>query len=60
MRVAAPWRSLPMAPVGAELFTTEGMALAAAEVLVFLPLWVYAFWPRPAVRSLRGQGSADP
>ena len=50
-RVTSPWRPLPIAPIGPELLTGHGMALLLAETAAFLPLWLYALWPRRVTRA---------
>jgi inner membrane protein len=54
-RVFAPVQPLPVAPIGVlRMFTPRGLTVMAAEVLAFLPLWLYALWPRrerPVLRS---------
>ncbi len=46
-RVFAPWRPLPVAPIGARFFTTSaGWSVAAREFLFFVPPLLYALWPR--------------
>jgi inner membrane protein len=42
----APWRPIPVAPIGAGFFTERGMRVAWVELLQFLPLFAYALWPR--------------
>jgi inner membrane protein len=58
VRFFAPWRPIPVAPIGAAFFLTGyGLRVAATELVLFVPLWLYAFWPRrggkgsPLVRS---------
>jgi inner membrane protein len=46
-----PWRLIPVAPIGRAFFSTRGLAVALVELLLFLPLFGYALWPR---RSERG------
>lgn len=41
-----PWRPIPVAPLGARLFSARGIALMANEFAWFLPLAVYAWFPR--------------
>ncbi len=50
-RVFAPWRPLPVAPIGLNFLSGYGCAVAMTEAVYFLPLLAYAFWPR--VRSER-------
>lgn len=45
-RYFAPWRPIPVAPIGARLFSREGISLIAYEALLFFPAWVIAAWPR--------------
>jgi len=42
-RFWAPWRPIPVAPIGPAFFTTEGAMIALTELGLFLPLWLYAF-----------------
>lgn len=42
----APWRPIPVAPIGARFFSERGMRVALVELLQFLPLFGYALWPR--------------
>ena len=42
-RYFAPWRPIPVAPIGAEFFTPDGAIVALTEVALFLPLWLFAF-----------------
>jgi inner membrane protein len=45
-RYFAPWRPIPVAPIGLRFFSSRGLAVAAVEMVLFLPCWLYAFWPR--------------
>ena len=49
-RLFAPWRPIPVAPIGMSFFSARGARVAAVEVVYFLPLVIYALWPR------RGRG----
>lgn len=49
-RIFAPWRPLPVAPIGRGMVSTRGLAVMATEALWFAPLAIYALWPR------RGRG----
>ena len=49
-RIFSPWRPIPVAPIGVGLLSVEGLAVMAWEAVVFLPLFVYALWPRRARR----------
>ena len=51
-RYFAPWRPIPVAPIGLRLFSPEGLALMLNECLLFLPAFIAGFWPRrPAARE---------
>jgi inner membrane protein len=45
-RLFAPWRPIPVAPIGRRILTGAGLRLMAFEVLLFAPLWIVAAWPR--------------
>ena len=45
-RYFAPWRPIPVSPLGWRLFSSEGIALMLRECLLFLPAFVVALWPR--------------
>jgi len=42
-RFFAPWRPIPVAPIGPDFFTTDGARIALTEVALFLPLWLLGF-----------------
>lgn len=46
----APWRPIPVSPIGWSFFTTHGMSVALREVFLFAPLFAYALWPRREAR----------
>ena len=53
-RFFAPWTPLPVAPIGRAFLSTEGMRVAAVEILALSPLLLYALWPllrRPSARG---------
>ena len=53
-RYFAQWRPIPVAPIGARLFSPAGIRLMAHEAILFLPLFLIAVWPRrPTSRSAR-------
>jgi inner membrane protein len=45
-RYFAPWRPIPVAPIGRAFFSSTGLRVACAELLLFAPLFLYALWPR--------------
>lgn len=44
-RLFAPWRPIPVAPIGAAFFSAQGLKVALAELLPSVPLLLYALWP---------------
>jgi inner membrane protein len=50
-RFFAPWRPIPVAPIGARLFSAWGLRVVMVEILIFLPLLPLLFWPRPERRT---------
>ena len=49
-RYFLPWRFIPVAPLGARMLSTRGLSVLLTEVVLFLPAWAYAFWPRSRAR----------
>ena len=49
-RYFAPWRPIPVAPIGPDFFSREGGVVALTELVLFAPLLLYAlrFSRRPA------------
>jgi inner membrane protein len=45
-RYFAPLRPIPVAPIAGAFFTRAGLRVAAVELCLFAPLFVYALWPR--------------
>jgi inner membrane protein len=45
-RFFAPWRPIPVAPIGLGILSERGVSVMAAEALIFAPFFLYAFWPR--------------
>jgi inner membrane protein len=41
-----PWRPLPVAPIGGGMLSARGLFVVAFEAAAFLPLWLFALWPR--------------
>ena len=50
-RYFAPWRPIPVAPIGARILSSSGLELMAREALLFLPLFVVGLWPRRTARK---------
>ena len=49
-RYFAPWRPIPVAPIGARLFSPYGIQLMVYESVLFLPVWLVAAWPGGRIR----------
>lgn len=47
-RFFAPWRPLPVAPIGARILSSRGLHVLWIEAIGSLPLLVWAVWPRRA------------
>jgi inner membrane protein len=45
-RYFAPWRPIPVAPLGLRFFSEAGLSVALRELVLFAPVFVYALWPR--------------
>jgi inner membrane protein len=45
-RFFAPWRPVPVPPVGLGLASARGLEVMAIEAVYFLPLLAWALWPR--------------
>lgn len=50
-RFFAPWRPLPVAPIGRAFLSAAGLQVVAVELVFFAPLLLYACWPRRTVVS---------
>jgi inner membrane protein len=51
-RYFAPWRPIPVAPIGFGFLSPVGVAIALTELVLFAPLLVFAVW-RPGRRVAR-------
>jgi inner membrane protein len=49
-RLFAPWRPLPVAPIGMGMLSRRGLSVLLHETAIFMPLLLYALWPRRASR----------
>ena len=45
-RFFAPWRPIPVAPIGPAFISLRGLRIAVTEVLAMSPFLIYALWPR--------------
>jgi len=45
-RFFAPWRPIPVAPIGARFISARGLRIAVTELLLLSPFLIYALWPR--------------
>jgi inner membrane protein len=48
-RYFAPWRPIPVAPIGLHFWSPSGAFVASIELVLFSPLVLFALWPRRAV-----------
>jgi inner membrane protein len=46
VRVFAPWQPIPVSPIGKGFLSARGLQVALTELVLFLPAWGYALWPR--------------
>ena len=44
-RYFAPWRPIPVAPIGFDFLSTDGALIALVELGLFSPVLVFALWP---------------
>ena len=49
-RFFAPWRPIPVAPIGRAYWSAWGLRVALVELVLFAPLIAYALWPRRRAR----------
>lgn len=45
-RFFAPWRPIPVAPIGLRFVSLVGLKIALAEAALFLPVLAWSLWPR--------------
>ena len=45
-RYFLPWQFIPVAPIGGRMLSARGLHVVLFEAVLFLPAWLYAFWPR--------------
>jgi len=45
-RYFAPWRPIPVAPIGFGFLSTVGLTIALTELVLFAPLLIVALWPQ--------------
>jgi inner membrane protein len=45
-RAFAPWSPIPAAPIGKAFWSPAGLRVFVAELVLFSPLLLFAFWPR--------------
>jgi inner membrane protein len=57
-RYFAPWRPIPVAPIGRAYLSSYGLRVATVELLMFLPLIAYALWPSSRTATA-GEGVED-
>jgi inner membrane protein len=55
-RFFAPWRPIPVAPIGKAMLSARGAEVLLTEAVLFLPPFVVGLWPRRD----RGQEPGEP
>ena len=55
-RYFAPWRPLPVSPIGLGYLSPYGMYVAVTEIALFAPVLWYAFRSRAAVHAVTSRG----
>jgi inner membrane protein len=50
-RFFAPWRPIPVAPIGAAMLSARGLEVVLTEVVMFLPLFIVGLLPGPSRRG---------
>lgn len=50
-RYFAPWRPIPVAPIGSRMLSSHGLRVVIVEALEFAPLLLWAVWPRRRPRA---------
>ena len=50
-RYFAPWRPIPVAPIGLDFLSGDGLFVSLIELTLFAPLLVWALRPRPIAAS---------
>ena len=53
-RYFAPWRPIPVAPIGLAFLSPVGLRVAVTELILFAPVFVIALWP-PTTRPRPGR-----
>ena len=57
-RFFSSFRPIPVAPIGARLWSARGLSVFGAELGLFAPFWLYALWPRRGEPSRPRQGAS--
>src|SRR5262249_19555037 len=50
-RFFAPWRPIPVAPIGFAFLSPYGLVVSLTELVLFAPLWLYGLRPPASYRS---------
>jgi inner membrane protein len=45
-RYFAPWRPVPVAPIGTGMLSERGLEVVLTEAALFLPFFLVAAWPK--------------
>jgi len=59
-RYFAPWRPIPVAPIGLAYLSPYGLSVAVTELVIFAPLFIYALWPWLPTRRGTTSGRRNP
>lgn len=50
-RFWAPWRPIPISPIGLAILSPYGIYVLLVELFMFAPFWIYAIFPRRPRKS---------
>jgi inner membrane protein len=50
-RFWAPFRFIPVAPIGVALMSARGLYVMLVELVLFAPFWIFAIFPRRAKKN---------
>ena len=54
VRYFAPWRPIPVSPLGTHAVSIRGWEIMLNEAMIFLPLFLVVLWPQRQVGEERG------
>ena len=59
-RFFAPWRPIPVAPIGLGMLSSWGARVLTIEIVLFAPIWILAAWPRRRAARAGGRLGQGP